>query len=281
MGLPKNIFGGARANEYVSKPDPSEPGRRLSTDPQSRNHKSFGLLVDGRIGVVGESHHQPALKAAARGRTVAEGDLDNAIPVVATLVPEPENKYDRNAVRVDVEGRTVGYLPREIAGDFQPVLRRLHAAGKVGSCHARIMGGGRRNYGIHLHLAPADRAVCANDPGDLEIIGGDRTVTVVGEERHQESIGAIARSDGVVGVFASLAPCTIQKGKYAGAEGIEVRVNGDRVGELTKAMSDRYGPLIHSLAKDGKAPGCEAVIMPSERGYQVELRLPRDPTLQR
>lgn len=169
--------------------------------------------------MVGESHYQPALKAAARGRTVAEGDLDNAIPVVATLVPEPENKYDRNAVRVDVEGRTVGYLPREIAGDFQPVLRRLHAAGKVGSCHARIMGGGRRNYGIHLHLAPADRAVCANDPGKLEIIGGDRTVTVVGEERHQESIGAIARSDGVVGVFASLAPCTIQKGKYAGAEG--------------------------------------------------------------
>ena len=45
MGLLKNIFGGVRAKEYVSKRDPSEPGRRLSTDPQSRNHKSFGLLA--------------------------------------------------------------------------------------------------------------------------------------------------------------------------------------------------------------------------------------------
>ncbi len=114
------------------------------------------LAGDGRLSVVGESHYQPALKVAARGRTVAEGDLDNAIPVNAVLVPEPKNKYDRNAVRVDVEGRTAGYVSRETAVLYQPVLLQLQAESKLGWCPGRIMGGGRRSYGIYLHMSPPE-----------------------------------------------------------------------------------------------------------------------------
>jgi hypothetical protein len=39
---------------------------------------------------------------------------------------------------------------------------------------------------------------------------------------------------------ANLEFCTIAKGKYKGQRAIEVRLDGRRVGELTRAMSERY-----------------------------------------
>ncbi|HET9253957.1 MAG TPA: hypothetical protein VFO16_02000, partial [Pseudonocardiaceae bacterium] len=73
------------------------------------------LPADGRLAVVGESHYQPALHCAAGG-VVAGTDFDQHPPVVALLVPEPENPYDLHAVRVDIvtgaHTETAGYLSR-------------------------------------------------------------------------------------------------------------------------------------------------------------------------
>ncbi|CAN5549538.1 hypothetical protein BH24ACT15_BH24ACT15_38510 [soil metagenome] len=296
MGLFRKLFGGGSAKEpklRQSPPKPSAPGPARPTSlesaparpappaaPSNKGADMVRLAGDGRVSVVGESHYQPALKAAAHGRTVAEGDLDNAIPVNAVLVPEPKNKYDRNAVRVDVEGRTAGYLSRETAVLYQPVLLQLQAESKLGWCPGRIMGGGRRSYGLYLHMSPPERLVCVNLPRDLKILDADRNVTVTGEEKHQDTLESIAAGRDTVAVFASFAPCKIAKGKYAGAEGVEVRIDDERVGELTKAMSDRYGPVVRAVAAGGNEPGCEALVMTSVRGYQVELRMPRQDDLQ-
>lgn len=123
--------------------------RRRQQQPQQRVVR----LAPGRgVRVVGESHRQDALRDAARGRVVAPGDLDAAIPVTARLVPEPRNPHDSNAVRVDVDARPVGYLPRDVAPEWQPDLLRLAADGCVAECDAYIMGGGDRYYGIHLDV---------------------------------------------------------------------------------------------------------------------------------
>ncbi len=135
------------------------------------------LLSTGSVEVVGESYYQPALRAAARGRSGWE-----APPVAAVLVPEPRNPHDEHAVRVDVNGRTVGYLPRGIAPPYQRELLKLDGRGVAGSCPARVTGGGEGYfYGICLDLAPAETCVPMNLPEGLYLLEARASVTVTGE----------------------------------------------------------------------------------------------------
>jgi hypothetical protein len=97
--------------------------------------------------VVGESKYQPALEHAFR-----HGKRDgNKALVVATLVLEPENKADANAVRVDVGGRPVGYLPRDDALTFRRYMEHLGHPGSNATCQAKIWKGDG-GYGVWLDL---------------------------------------------------------------------------------------------------------------------------------
>jgi HIRAN domain len=89
------------------------------------------------VGVVGEGHYQDALSAIVGGK----GPESVRIPTQATLVPEPDNPYDPNAVAVYIAGRKVGHLPRPAAQAFTPVGRRLAEQRQVGACSATITGG--------------------------------------------------------------------------------------------------------------------------------------------
>lgn len=70
------------------------------------------------IRIKGISHYQEAASHCRIGDSV-------------TLVPEPTNPYDSNAVRVDCHQRKLGYVPRELASDIHE-----HVAG--GKCSALI-----------------------------------------------------------------------------------------------------------------------------------------------
>ncbi|HEX8519819.1 MAG TPA: hypothetical protein VF667_09525 [Pseudonocardia sp.] len=105
--------------------------------------------------------------------------------------------------------------------------------------------------------------------GETVLLAAERTVAVTREEHHQDVLAG--RSGPVV---VGLRPCTIGAGKYAGERGVEVGLDGRRVGELTRQMSRRYLPLIDALAARGRRAGCEAQLRLDHRGVQVELRLP-------
>lgn len=91
-----------------------------------------------RFEIVGESHYQDALSEIAGGRkkTTAEVYRD------AWLIPEPDNPYDLNAVAVDIDGKTVGYLPRLEAAKFKEENVLFFDAVKV---PAVIVGGWKRS----------------------------------------------------------------------------------------------------------------------------------------
>lgn len=261
---PKAKSGGSRSQpkDYSS---PEEPTCRV------------GLSTDGKQSVVGESNYQPALKAAADGRVIERGDFDAAVHAEALLVPELHNPYDHNAVRVEIDGHKVGYLPREDAADYRPVLDRVWWDGALGTCPARIMGGGKRPYGVFLHLAPAHQARRANSPDGVEVVDCDRLVAVSRSRDHLDVLEAAV--DGFecdeLGTYppfvCQLVESVVATSKYGGQRCIEVRLDGQRIGELTQKMSERYWHLLD----DGSTVGCEVLVSrKDDGGLDVKARLP-------
>ncbi len=208
------------------------------------------------------------------GRGLPEGGH-----VIAVLVPEPENSHDRNAVRIDVllesMHYTVGYLSRDIAASYQAVLLPELQRGRYGMVRADYWRGHSTTQ-VYLRLGDPGSILPPKLPVENGVfIGGIRSVTVTGEEDHQDVLNAaIGRNEVLVDVF-SLGFCDIVKGKYAGARAIEVVYAGQRVGQLTRAMSERYEPRVTRIIDEGGMAFSEGVVQRSgDRGLQVELMMP-------
>lgn len=80
----------------------------------------------------------------ARAEALAEG-------VIVSLVREPENKYDKNAIRVDnADEKKLGYIPRHQNG----ILARLLDGGKLlyGKVDWIDISESRVNIGIRIYL---------------------------------------------------------------------------------------------------------------------------------
>ncbi len=115
------------------------------------------------VNVAGESHYQEALRAL----TGSDGSESVWQEFQAVLVPEPENRYDPNAVKVLIADRHVGYLPREEAAAYRPMLERLGERGRRGACEAMASGRGgatgTSNIGVFLRLPEAHEPLVAPD----------------------------------------------------------------------------------------------------------------------
>lgn len=94
--------------------------------------------------IVGESNYQPALRRLAREAKSWAG--------IASLTLENTNPHDGQAVRVDIDGATVGYLSREDARTYRKRLLRYKVGPGPHLVSARAHGGGDKNYGVWLDL---------------------------------------------------------------------------------------------------------------------------------
>lgn len=84
--------------------------------------------------------------------------------VTATLVREPSNPDDPDAVMILVDGKHVDYLSRTDALEFQPLLQTLEAKGEIAECGARVYGleDERSVWKIRLDVARPSRAMPAH-----------------------------------------------------------------------------------------------------------------------
>ncbi len=131
---------------------------------QATTFDAFMLRGNGAYGIVvaGTSRRQEALRLAVDAwQQQDQGTRRQRIEVVAGLVREPDNKADANAVAVYIAGRQVGYLKREDAAAYQPVLQHLARRKQLGACNAVIIGGrsDAPNYGVRLDLDEPDEAL--------------------------------------------------------------------------------------------------------------------------
>ncbi len=132
------------------------------------------------LDIVGESNYQQNLEGIC-GKRSKEGE-DRTI--AALLVLEERNKFDPYAVRVDIQGKTVGYLAKEKAPEFRNQMAQLGLQGPAVSCRALIRGGwdrgsrkgigtmkgDRGHYGVQLDVSPTSTLI--EDAGQTAIEPG-------------------------------------------------------------------------------------------------------------
>lgn len=191
------------------------------------------------------------------------------------LAPQPTNRFDSNAVAVQVDGNVVGYLPRELAAEYQSGLLAMLQRGEYGWCPGRIMGGRRKSYGIWLHLAPAGpNLLFANDFTGIELLDADHMVTVSGFD--PITLPYPLRADSRLPTLTgTLSVGQVAKGKYAGQPCLEVLVDGRRIGALTAKMTERYMPFVRPVIGRGLLPGCEVIRLRHDGKLKLWAQMPK------
>jgi uncharacterized Zn finger protein (UPF0148 family) len=109
---------------------------RFAADEHALLEAGF-LVGDKQVDVVEESHYQEVLERLAGGRS-RSGAMK---PVIALLTREPDHPHDRNAVKVTVDGETVGYIEKWDAKSIQPLMLRMQKAQQPAWVRATIVGG--------------------------------------------------------------------------------------------------------------------------------------------
>lgn len=266
MGLFERLFGkGHRA------PVTGDHSAVVAVSARLREYHLFSATM---MPIVGESHYQQAIRAAVRGRH----DDNGGIYVSAEFHLEPSNPHDPNAVRIDVAGRTVGYIARELAVDLGPRLRALSAEGLQPVCHARVFGGGpdKPHYGVWLHATEELLGLQNQPPPDEPVmLRGTSLTNVSGEEDHQDVLAAaLPVGLDATYVYVTLDRCVVSTGKYLGQEAIEVRLENRRVGQLTRAMTDRYWSDVGPNLDSGRVV-CVQAMLRRESKIEAYLLMPK------
>lgn len=190
------------------------------------------------VEVVGEAYYRRELAALykASGRRPGEEFRTEAV-----LVPEVGNAHDANAVRIDVEGHTVGFLAREDAVRYRPLLARLAVEGRGAVARARVWAtndDGTWRGRVTLDLGDPDSILPANaHPGEpaAELPEG-RTIQVTGEQEHLDVLGPMVVAGRTKALWCTLHARTIKLPRSE-KRVAEVRVDGQPVGTLTPATS--------------------------------------------
>lgn len=113
-----------------------------------------------KFDIVGESHYQAALEKIC-GPRKEDGEQKR---VFAFIYLEDSNPYDKFAVRIDIEGNTVGYMSKKGARSFRRQLKKANIPdnGLDLACYAEIRGGwdcgggDKGHYGVWLDIPTKD-----------------------------------------------------------------------------------------------------------------------------
>ena len=113
----------------------------FSAPTQDFNESQLKILDgDDDLDVVGESYQQDNLWSLVGRRTSQRIRVE----VLGYLIPEPENKYDPNAIGVWIQGLKVGFVAKELAREINDDLLKLmsESHGSLIGLRGVIAGGG-------------------------------------------------------------------------------------------------------------------------------------------
>lgn len=236
--------------------------------------------------VAGESHYFDAIR-----RVMGEvGEEWKEVRVTAQLLPEPTNRFDGNAVQVLVGGSVVGYLPKEDAGRYAPVLTTLVEQGWVpqvgASVHGAITYDFDRSDGlamektfvgsVRLDLAEPHLLVPANLPPDVRhvMLPLGNAIQVTGEEAYLSTLSPLVGAANESWIYVTLHEVTEQLARSSRTV-VEVRVSGSPAGTLTPKMSGELLPGLRHFAERGLVTAGRAMVKGNQIKADVVLYVAR------
>lgn len=245
------------------------------------------VVRDEMVNVVGESNYQPAIRKACGW----EPGTDTHFECFAALVPEPTNRYDPNAARVDIDGACAGYLSRADAVELGPAIDEAlaeHGSGLVRAIIAGRAAGETDNLGVFLHLN-LNRKIAAEGESlgtarripeeamDWSRFDDHRRIRVVGHQYHQPAL--LTASKHLIqreGDRCEMGAMLVREPNNAHDQlAVQVMVNGKRIGYLQRGSAKRYNKRVKTLEDEGKRPTYPLIIrMQSPGVLQGHLQIP-------
>jgi len=232
----------------------------------------------GGVDVVGESHYTRELQALLPKPLPADG-AEVLVPV--TVVHDPSNKYDSNAVEIRASSGVIGFLAREDAKRYAAALDAIQADGLTPSTMARVWGsnqedwdsGGKRFFGsVRIDLPEPHMLRPANQAPGLphQILPLGSAIQVTGEENHPEATSRYLTPHGECWVHATLQEAVDESGRTP-KPFVEVRIDGQTAGRLTPKMSGDLEPAIRFLRDRGQACAVRAIVKGNQLKAEVVL----------
>ena len=225
--------------------------------------------------VVGETHYAKAIRALF-GDDFDPRGTDITVPV--QLIPDRNNRHDRNAVGVWSGNSLLGHLPRPEAARYVQVLTALTDRGLVPEVSARITG---REWGaadgrpaafdgsIRLDLAEPHMLVPANSPPAQEyrLLPSGSAVQVVGQQQYLDALVPLLRPEGECWAYVTL--------HETAGHLVEVRLGDARAGDLSPKMSGELLPALRHLAEQGLVTAARAIVRGDSGKSEVMLYVAR------
>lgn len=282
------------ADDGVQSLDPLYPQGRVPSSSHAATERMSSLQRGTRTGylLAGSNGHANTEVAGEFARVDSihkaigrKPKLDEEIELtdlVAALVPEPSNPHNRNAVMVQINGQHVGYLEKEDAARYQPVIRQVWDAGFVAATGTRVWVSARESWDskklkyvarVTLALNEPHLLVPLNDPPveEYSILPWGHGLQVTGEEHHQDVLANYTNAQGEGLVLVTLDVISGGTAK-APKDIVEVRVDGRRIGQLTPGSSQHFVPTIRHLTSDCRAVVAWARVKGNAIAAQVTLQ---------
>lgn len=199
--------------------------------------------------VVGESNYTKALRNAI-GKRGGEKEM------WVTLEREPSNKYDKNAVRVHIQGSTVGYVPREETGELHGLLQAAERQNVVVMAWARVWFSGDKDgdpYGsVTYDLGEVAHAWPVNARPDQATSSvwpiGRRLKVSIDDEKMPVVQSALSRA-----FTAGKCVGYLKLDFPEGEKRMSVSYDENSIGTLSPVASSKMGEILRVASKAGRS----------------------------
>lgn len=208
------------------------------------------------LNVVGEIYHLKEIKTIwKRYKTNSESN-EYVAYVDLDLVPEPFNKYDKNAIAVKKDGLTLGYISRNENKAYINELHRLMGSGYYATVPGRVnyFSAVKEDAWINLHMPPPGFVLPLNDPpyGACFLIPPDKSRKVSKVEEYFDLLFDFVPESGKGLVFLEL-----EIEEYMSRGRVKERViptlDGEKIGEFSAQTSKELLPTVHHFTDAGIA----------------------------
>lgn len=241
-----------------------------------------GSRTWANVDAVGTYYHQDAIIKAIGGKPKVGQDVEVMVDV--ELVPEPDNPHGSHAVSVRAKGRVIAYMSKDDDAGYWNDLGRIVASGHKVVTTARIWastqrpwdGRGPSKFETRVTLVlpePHMLTPINNAPArKYSTLPWGSGLQVIKEEDHFDVLFNYVPPAGV-----GLLLVTLHKGLRQLKNGtekpfIEVRLDGERVGEMSGVTSAHFLPVVEHMESIGKTPVAWAVIKGSALAAQLTLQ---------